>query len=389
MRFYNIQTLWEKGCDYNFVISGRGPGKSTAMVNKLIDLFAQDGQEFVRVARYDWEVSRVLMGQWFNEVNRERLHDKLGCTVGFEGGRWVLRDEADDKLTQVMGHLCTLNNQDTFKSAAYDRVTNIVFEEFSMLSDRDYMVGEVPAFLSLVSTIVRRRQGVRVWFIGNTLSKHNPYFDFFGIDVDRMGIKPGQIRTFRCAGFGGHGATVAVEFVEMAEDDYMELSPLMRIGGNVTATSGLYEIDPSVTDFERRVAAVPTGGGWRNFVSNVQGVYMGNGEFAHVMVTRRPVFDDLRLLAVSRARPNPDEMFGGKPWLNLSGEFNPTLEFEEGLVVLRPVPCVSPLTLYSEETLMHRFQATDARCVHAYETDDFRYKWRNFVDMWNYEKGAV
>lgn len=387
MRFYDLQPLWDTHCDYNFVISGRGPGKSTAMVNKLIDEFADHGAEFVRIARYDWETSRTLMNQWFNEVNRERMHEKLGAHPSFESLQWLARSDDDDKYAQVMGHLVTLNNQDTVKSAAYDRVENVVFEEFSLLRERDYMQGEVEAFLSALSTIARRRQNVRVWFIGNTLSKHNPFFDFFGIDIDRMNIKPGEIRRFRCAGFGGHGATVAIQFAEMAEADYMELSPLMRLGGNVTATSGLYEIDPSVSEFDKRTAGLFPAS-FSKLLPTVAGAYLGGGEFCETLVTKRPRFDDMRLIVLRRIDPTLVRV-GKETWLNLSGSFNPEWHIEGLEMSSRTLKCVSPLTLFADEKAMRRFQEMDAKCVHAYETDDMRWRWRNFVDMYGYERGAV
>lgn len=385
MRYYSLDNILSKNCDYNFIVSGRGPGKSTAIVNMLIDE-CEKGNEFVRIGRYDWEVSRTLMAQWFNEVNRAHALEKLNGTVKYEGGRWLLLDADDPGLESVMGHMVTLNNQDTFKSASYDNVTNIVYEEFAMLSDRDYMVGEVEAFLSAVSTIVRRRQNVKVWFIGNTLSKHNPFFEFFGIDIDRMGIKPGQVRQFRCAGYNGNGATIAFEFADMAESDYMELSPLMRIGGNVTATTGLYEIEPSVSDYELRVAGI-SDDMFKRVLPTVDGIYLGNGSLAECLVTRKEVFDNLNMLVVREIEPGIEKVLGGR-WLNLSGDFNPRLTVN-GFETTRTLRCVSPFYLYADDSAMKRLQALDARCVHAYSSDELRYRWRNFVDMWNYEKGSI
>lgn len=386
MRYYSLDRLLEADCDYNFIISGRGPGKSTAMVNHLIDVYDDHGGEFVRVARYDWETSRTLMAAWFNEVNRQRCHEKLHAVPSYKGLTWSLLDEDDPACERPFGHLVTLNNQDTFKSASYDFVENVVYEEFALLRERDYMVGEVEAFLSALSTIVRRRQNVKVWFIGNTLSKHNPFFDFFGIDVDRMGIKPGQVRKFRCAGFNGHGATVAVEFADMAEDDYMELSPLMRIGGNVTATSGLYEMDPSVTEYAARTAGLAQSE-WRSPLPSIDGLYLGGGNFADIRVTKRPRYDDMCLMALGVTLPTLDDV-ATKRWLNLSGEFNPPYEVEE-LGVRRRLQCVSPLKFYADEQALRRFQAYDASCVHAYETDEIRWRWRNFVDAYGYERGSL
>lgn len=387
MKYYDLKPLLEADCDYNFIISGRGPGKSTAVVNHLIDLYVDHRAQFVRVARYDWETNRRLMDAWFNEVNRERCETKLNAVPKFTGLSWNLVDKDDTDVSWPFGHLVTLNNQDTFKSASYDAVETIVYEEFALLRERDYMQGEVDAFLSAVSTIVRRRQNVKVFFIGNTLSKHNPYFEYFGIDIDRMGIKPGDIRRFRCAGFNGHGATVAVQFAEMAESDFMELSPLMRIGGNVTATSGLYELDPSVTDFDARCAGIADDM-CRPVLPSVSGIYMGSGVFAQARVTLAERYDNMPLLSVRLEHPGVADVISGR-WLNLTGTPNPSFELSDVPGCQRVLRCVAPESIYADEKALKRLQTFDARCVHAFETDELRWRWRNFVDAYGYVRGAL
>lgn len=387
MKFYTLDRIQELDCDYNFIVSGRGPGKSTAIVNMLIDSFAKDGSEFVRIGRYDWECSRILMGMWFNEVNVTHMHNLLESHVTYQAGKWLAEDDNDPDIQRVMGHLVTLNNQDTFKSASYDRVTNIVFEEFALLREQEYMVGEVEAFLSALSTIVRRRQNVKVWFIGNTLSKYNPYYEWLGIDIDRMGIKPGDCRKFRCAGYGGHGSTVAFEFADMAESDYMELSALMRVGGNVTATTGVYDVDESVKLFKERVDGLPDSAFVRVFPS-VRGIYLGHGEFCDALVTKRPMFDDMRLIVLRSKDVTYNEAFQSV-WLNLSDVYNPSYVPAGINELQKPIKCTNPYTLYANTTDFRQFQIMDYSSVHAYQTDEMRWKWTNFRDMYGYEKGRV
>lgn len=384
MKWYTLDRILEKGCDYNFIVSGRGPGKSTAVVNHLIDAFAKDKSQFVRISRYDWEISARLMTAWFNEVNVGHLHELVNDKVNviYKSGVWYLEDEKGARTS--MGFSMSLNNQDIFKSSSYDRVTNIVVEEFAMMDERNYIKGEIELFLSAVSTIVRNRQNVKVWFIGNTLTKHNPYFDFFGIDIDRLGITPGTIRTFRCAGFSGMGATVAFEYANMSHEDISEISPLMRIGGNITATSGLYAIQPSVAEYKSRTESL-LDEDYQPVFPGIEGIYLGNGLFASCRVTRLPRFDDMPLLVLSDKRVGIVELTKGK-FLNLSGAANPTYEFDGNLYYLNTI---SPYRLWADISLMRRLRERNARCVHAFETDEMRYKWTNFIDAYGYTLGEV
>lgn len=393
MKWYDISNIEATGCDYNFIVSGRGPGKSTAMVNKLIDDYFNDESEFgrpaqfVRLERFDFEISKAKLTGWFNEVNQRKLEDEHGCWVTFEGMEWRLRPLVNgrrdkDAAYEVMGYVLPLNAQDEFKSGYdYSNVTNIVFEEFVQLRERDYVQQEPELFLSALSTIVRNRQKVRCWFIGNTLTKYNPYFDIFGIDIDRIGLEPGDLKTFRVPGYRGMGATIAIEYANMAQEDIAELSPLMRIAGNDTATSGLYVIDPSVSEAPSRIAQVPLDG-WERPLP-VDGLYLGDGDFSRVRLSKRPVYDGMQLLAFDNFKPEGDDLLHEK-WLNLSDTANPHYTWLDVDFVLK---CVAPELLWADTSLMHRLQSADARCAHAYMTDKAKYLWRNFVDMYGYERG--
>lgn len=109
---------------------------------------------------------------------------------------------------------------------------------------------------------------------------------------------------------------MAVEYAEMAYEDVSELSPLMRISGNDTATTGTYILSEEVTDYERRTMLVPPSG-WVHAVPGVEGIYIGGGLFASAYVSKRPIVDGRHILQLCTYR-------GERPpylcrWLNVSG----------------------------------------------------------------------
>lgn len=394
MKWYDITRIADTGCDFNFIVSGRGPGKSTAMVNLLIDSYFHTESEygrpaqFARIVRYDWAISRTMMTGWFNEVNKNHLLE-YGKAVTYKGGEWRLFPSEDGRIDEgdpyeVMGYVLPLNAQDDYKSGVdFSNVTNVVFEEFVQLRERDYVESETDLFLSALSTIVRNRKDCRCWFIGNTLTKYNPYFQLFGIDVDKIGLEPGDLKTFRTTGYDGKGATIAIEYAQMAHEVIDDIAPLMRISGNVTATTGLYQVDPSVSEFSKRTAklldsdlipALP-----------VAGCYLGGGKFCSIKYTRKPFWDGMPLLVMGCLYPDETSLFRDT-FLNLSGIPSPTYEFAGRTFVLK---CVSPLSIMADATIWHRVQVADARCAHAYETDEIKYKWRKFVDGLDYERGTM
>lgn len=387
MRWYSLEGILEKSCDYNFIFSGRGPGKSTAIVNHLIDCWLTERSEwgkpsqFVRIVRYDWAISRVMMRGWFNEVNQKKLSES-GWWVDFKGGEFRARPLHDDGARdeddpyEVMGFVLPLNAQDDYKSGVdYSNVSNVVFEEFVQLRERDYVDHEVDLFMSALSTIVRNRHGVRCWFIGNTLTKTNPYFDMFGIDLNNIEIQPGDIRTYRVQGYGGNGATIALEYAQMAQGSVDEIAPLMRVDGNVTATSGVFATTPAVEEYADRTAMLSES----DFspALPVAGAYLGSGRFCRILLSKRPVWDDARLICLRSCEPTAVQMTT-HDWLNLSGAANPRCDYLGMPVSIR---CVSPMRIWADPTVMNLLRHNDIGCVHAYETDEMRMKWRHFVDM--------
>ena len=63
-------------------------------------------------------------------------------------------------------------------------------------------------FMNLLSTIIRQRDNVRVYMLGNTVNKFCPYFTEMGLKQVPF-MEQGTIDIYR---FGEHGAIVAVEY---------------------------------------------------------------------------------------------------------------------------------------------------------------------------------
>ena len=92
------------------------------------------------------------------------------------------------------------------KSTSYPDVTTIIFDEF--LSRIGYLKDEFMLFMNVVSTIVRQRNDVTIYMLGNTVNKYCPYFTEMGLThVDKM--EPGTIDVYT---YGESKLKVAVEY---------------------------------------------------------------------------------------------------------------------------------------------------------------------------------
>jgi hypothetical protein len=88
----------------------------------------------------------------------------------------------------IVGHIHALSVAGSYKSLQFPKVRNILYEEF--VSDR-FLWNEPKKLMNYVSTVLRSDAG-RVWMIGNTITKINPYYREFQLTGFGK-MKPGQI----------------------------------------------------------------------------------------------------------------------------------------------------------------------------------------------------
>lgn len=196
--YYSLQKLLSHNKLFSFVLGNRGAGKSYSAKDFAIRNFLKDGSQFVYVRRYKTEFAKLKT--FFDDI-REAYPGHV-----FEvKGRDFYIDET------YAGTSIALSTSQKDKSSTFPFVTTIIFDEFIIKEGvHHYIRDEVELFLDLYETIARTRN-VRVLFIGNTITKINPYFAYFGL-YPRPGSK-----------FTKKGETVVElfkneEFVEMKKD---------------------------------------------------------------------------------------------------------------------------------------------------------------------------
>ena len=65
------------------------------------------------------------------------------------------------------------------KSTSYPHVTTVIFDEF--LTRRYYLPDEFILFMNVLSTIIRQRDNVKIFMLGNTVNRFCPYFTEMGL----------------------------------------------------------------------------------------------------------------------------------------------------------------------------------------------------------------
>lgn len=176
-RYYRLNRILEHDAEYNILLGERSNGKSYAVKERLLTKAFDNGNKFIYLRRWQLEVKPSSVEAYFSDMPIESITKGKSNTVVVNRGRIYLArfvDETNELKDKIhVGYVMYLSGETHFKSLAYPDVTDIVFEEF--VTNDTYLNDECTKLMSLVSTVARRRK-IKVWMIGNTISRLNPYF---------------------------------------------------------------------------------------------------------------------------------------------------------------------------------------------------------------------
>ena len=216
-RYYTLAAILKKDADYNIIFGERSNGKTYAALMYALERYVKDGTQTAYIRRWREDLRGKRAENLFanHVVNGviEKLTDGKYNTICYGSGKWCLgyHDSDENKTITDEKPFCfgfALSEQEHEKSSSYPNVTTVIFDEF--LTRRYYLPDEFMLFMNVLSTIIRQRDNVKIFMLGNTVNKYCPYFAEMGLkNVATM--QQGAIDIYQ---FGDTGAKVAVEYAE-------------------------------------------------------------------------------------------------------------------------------------------------------------------------------
>ena len=213
-KYYSLKNILAKNAHYNMIIGERSNGKTYAVLKYGVERAYNNGEQMAIIRRWqddfrgkrgasmfdalvsNKEISRITGGEWNN--------------IYYFGGRWFFSNQSETGERIVderpFAYAFAISSMEHDKSTSYPGVKNILFDEF--LTRRAYLPDEFVLFMNVLSTIIRDRDDVKIFMLGNTVNKYSPYFSEMGITHIKE-MKPGDIDVYR---YGEGGLVVAVEF---------------------------------------------------------------------------------------------------------------------------------------------------------------------------------
>ena len=212
--YYSLDRIKELKCQYNLIFGKRSNGKTYAVLYEGVKNYVEKGKQMAYLRRYREDFvgkrGQVLFNSLISTGAISQLTNGKWDTVKYLSSQWFLakKDPATDKLVTDSVPFCygfSLGQMEHDKSTAYPDVTTVVFDEF--ISRIGYIPNEFVLFMNVLSTIIRQRDDVKIYMLGNTVNKYCPYFAEMGLGhIEEM--EPGKIDVY---GYGDSKLRVAVE----------------------------------------------------------------------------------------------------------------------------------------------------------------------------------
>lgn len=247
-KYYTPKRIIQKNAKYNVIFGERSNGKTTAVQIHGIEIYYKTGKQMAILRRYADDLIGKRGQRTFGGVEKADDGDKVKnitkgewTSIYYYGMCWYLCRYEDGKRVTDTKPFCygfALSGVEHDKSTNYPDITTVLFDEF--ISRTYYLNDEFIIFQNVLSTIIRDRDDVTIFMLGNTVNKFCPYFKEMGLKHVKE-MEPGDIDVYQ---YGESGLTVAVEFTEpnkegKASDIYFAFdNPRLKM-----ITGGVWEID--------------------------------------------------------------------------------------------------------------------------------------------------
>lgn len=217
IKFYSLKHILSKNAQYNIIFGERSNGKTYSVLEYGLRKYIETGEQIGILRRWKEDIKGKRGSVLFDSLVANNLITKLTkgkfTDVYHYAGKWYLSitDEKGKRVldNQPFAFAFSLTDVEHDKSTSYPNITTILFDEF--LTRGHYFPDEFVLFMNCLSTIIRHRDNVKIFMLGNTVNKYCPYFAEMGLThVEKM--KQGTIDVYTYGENVENPLKVAVEY---------------------------------------------------------------------------------------------------------------------------------------------------------------------------------
>lgn len=216
-KYYKLDDIKKRGADFNLIIGERSNGKTYSVKKEILDQHWKNKTDGAIIRRYEEDYKgkrgQSLFSDIVNNGYIEELTNGAYNTVVYKSSKWYLAEKIENAdgvketllAPEPFCYAFALTSMEHDKSTSYPKITTIMFDEF-LTRDR-YLVDEFVLYMNTLSTIIRDRDNVKIYMLGNTVNKYSPYF----VEMGLTNVKNQNPNTIDVYTYGDSGLTVAVE----------------------------------------------------------------------------------------------------------------------------------------------------------------------------------
>lgn len=226
---WNSNAIDGTRCDFRYVVSLRGGGKSTYFhVKKAYPKFINEGKSTILVRRHAIDITDGYIDSLFGTLSKFGIDVEYTYKMGDK--KEGICDIKEKTTKKVIYRIIALNSPPSrHKSLMLRDVAYMTFDEFicNPEFDEKYLKKETIRYKEIYNTYWRENNDMVAYFFGNLYSWYNPYFTELGITPKDFTEKSIAVR-----------GKSAVEFFEPSP----ELKELL-------AKNPLYAVNSKYTDY--------------------------------------------------------------------------------------------------------------------------------------------
>lgn len=216
---YNLDNIDREGANINLIWGEKANGKSYQVKHKkgilpylfdstryttsyknpkevIVETYKK-GNKFILMRRLREEIKSGFVEQYFLDVDVLSLTDgKYNCITLYRGRIYLSNYDIDKNKVirgEHIGYAVALSTEQNYAGGSFLDVTDIIFEEF--MSRTTYLANESNKLMTFYSTIDRRRGIVKLWLVGNTVTRVCPYIQDWGLTHIMFNLKQGEIKS--------------------------------------------------------------------------------------------------------------------------------------------------------------------------------------------------
>lgn len=218
---FDLEQIDKLNCHWNWIVSKRGPGKTYQVLLKAFEDYIRSSEKTQLAIIRRWE------SDFISDTGMKTCYDSLICngygenmikkiskgkydSVAYRAGKYYLIGKGRGYPEKVIAYSFALSQSERYKGGSFPNIERVLVDEACSESN-DYLKREFSHLQSIISTIIRNRENLRVYLCANTVDFYCPLFDDFCITDGLKTIKKGEtlIWTF------GEGTRVSFTWLDV------------------------------------------------------------------------------------------------------------------------------------------------------------------------------